>query len=364
MKIRIGVLLAIAFSVGLAIAVGVKVALQVPYSPSSPSAPTLEAVAPSPQIVAQTGDRLPEIRAEAIVPERLVRDLKTLAFDRSTPESRDRARRYIVEQLQAAGWSPTPHPFPGGINIVAERSGTDPDAGTVLVAAHYDTVPGSPGADDNASGVAVALEVARLLGAVPTPRSLQLAFFDLEETGLQGSLAFAGEADPQRLHGAIVMDMVAFACHEPGCQDYPKGLPVKAPDRGNFLAIVGDLEHLPLIEAFQQATRDPLPAIFTLPVPFKGLSIPDTLRSDHAPFWYRGIGAVLVTDTANLRSPHYHQPSDTPSNIDRDFFLGAAQLVVNATTIVLNRRASLDSPLPSRPTATGRSLQESAGSLF
>ncbi len=67
-------------------------------------------------------------------------------------------------------------------------------------------------------------------------------------------------------------------------------------------------------------------------IPIKGVLTPDTLRSDHAPFWYQGIGAVLVTDTANLRNPHYHQPTDIVEDIARQFFLGSAQLILNSTT--------------------------------
>jgi len=153
---------------------------------------------------------------------------------------------------------------------------------------------------------------------------------------LRGSLAFtANKANLANLNGVVVMDMIGFGCYTPNCQKYPPGLPVFAQrDRGDFLAVVGDAEHLQLLNAFNSAT---LPVI-TLPIPLKGLFTPDVLRSDHAPFWYQGIGAVLVTDTANLRSPHYHQSSDTVANIDRSFFTGAAQVVVNATYRLLQRQ--------------------------
>lgn len=77
--------------------------------------------------------------------------------------------------------------------------------------------------------------------------------------------------------------------------------------------------------------------LLKLPIPLKGLLTPDVLRSDRAPFWYQGVGAVLVTDTANLRTPHYHQPSDVPATINREFFTGAAQIVLNATRIMLEK---------------------------
>lgn len=265
--------------------------------------------------------------------------VKRLNFKRYTEADRGRARTYLTQSLKKLGWSPILQPFEGGVNVFAQRQGTDPEAGAVLVAAHYDTVPSSPGADDNASGVAVVLEIARLFGSRPTPRTLQVAFFDQEELGLRGSMAFAAnQAHLENLRGVLVMDMVGFACYTAGCQRYPPGLPITPPtDRGDFLAVVGDLEHLPLLNAFQQSEQSSLPPVLALPVPLKGMLMPDTLRSDHAPFWYQGVGAVLLTDTANLRTPHYHQPSDTPATLDKPFFTGAAQIVVNATTKLLDR---------------------------
>jgi len=275
--------------------------------------------------------------AAPVSEKQLFAHLKALAFERYTKAERRQARKYISQVLKASGWTPTLQSFQGGVNVVAKRSGTDPKAGTILLAAHYDTVPGSPGVDDNGSGVATILEVARLLGSRPTPRTLQIAFFDQEEAGLKGSFAFtANKANLNNLHAAIILDMVGFACHTAGCQRYPEGLPVTPPtDRGDFLAVVGELERLPLLNTFQQSSQPGLPQVLTLPIPFKGLMTPDVLRSDHAPFWYKGVAAVLVNDTANFRTPHYHQPSDTLANIDRTFFAGAAQIVANATASLL-----------------------------
>jgi len=283
-------------------------------------------------------------RAPVVVPDRLMADLEALAFDRSTPDSREQSREYIRSRLIAAGWTPQSQPFAEGINIIAKKPGRNPTEGSILLGAHYDTVPGSAGASDNGSGVAVLLEVARLLQDWQTERSLELAFFDLEEIGLHGSFAFASDQNlVADLRGAIVVDMVGYACYEAGCQDYPSQLPIQPPsDRGDFVAVIGDTEHLPLLEVFQMETAADLPPVYTLPVPFKGLLIPDTLRSDHASFWYQGIGAVLVTDTGNLRSPHYHQPSDTPQSIDRAFFISSAQRIADATVTLLESQGSLE----------------------
>ncbi len=309
-------------------------------------------------IPVETAQPQPELQKVKIAPqvsaEQLVPHIEKLNFQRYTTAERSRTRTYITTELRKLGWKPKLENFSEGVNIFAERLGTDKAAGAILVAAHYDTVASSPGADDNASGVAVVLEVARLFGSRPTPRTLQLAFFDKEEAGLLGSKAFVSKKTRlQNLRGVIVMDMVGYACYTAGCQQYPVGLSVTPPsDKGDFLAVVGDTEHLPLLNAFQNSQMIPLtalnkegsnlPPVLTLPIPLKGLLAPDTLRSDHAPFWYQGVGAVLVTDTANLRTPHYHQPSDIPATIERSFFRGAAQIVVNATTALLEQNKVLE----------------------
>ncbi|NER39739.1 MAG: M28 family peptidase [Oscillatoria sp. SIO1A7] len=308
--------------------------------------------------------------ASEVSPERLMADVEALAFERYNDRDRSKARDYIAEQLRAAGWEPKQQEFEGGVNLYADRPGSDPEAGTILVAAHYDTVALSPGADDNATGVATVLEVARLLGDRPTPRSLRVAFFDLEEIGLLGSIAFAGDEQlRQDLEGVIVLDMVGYGCYIPGCQKYPSGLAIAKPsDKGDFLAAIGDAEHMPLLDAFEpkvrtqtgaqtgenqnsdssSVLRPALTPVFSFAVPLGGVLTPNLMRSDHAPFWYWGIGAVLLTDTANFRSPYYHEPSDIPANIDRPFFIGSARTTVNAVSRLLESRESLASP-PASP---------------
>jgi len=279
--------------------------------------------------------------------ERLFADVEKLSFQRFTASERRRTRNYIINELKKQGWESSLQQFERGINVFAEKPGTDNQAGAILLAAHYDTVLNSPGADDNATGVAVLLEIARLFNSVSTPRTLQLAFFDKEEAGLLGSRAFANNKTRlQNLRGVIVMDMVGYACYIKGCQKTPSGFPITpTSDKGDFLAVVGDTEHLPLINTFKTIKKSAkLPPVFTLPVPLKGVLTPDVLRSDHAPFWIQGIGALLVTDTANLRSSFYHQPTDTPANIERDFFAGAAQLIVNVTSTLLEGSGSLETP--------------------
>ncbi|MDX2099653.1 MAG: M28 family peptidase [Leptolyngbyaceae cyanobacterium bins.59] len=293
------------------------------------------------------------VQAPRVNGDRLFAHLRNLSYERYTEADRDRARTYLTQTLTNAGWKPALQSFASGVNVVAERPGTDPNAGTILVAAHYDTVRFSPGADDNASGTAVVLEVAQLFSNRPTSRTLQVALFDREERGLLGSRAFT-EIDSQiaNLKGVIVMDMVGYACRQNNCQTFPEGLPIEPPTtQGDFLAIIADQEHGFLLDAFRThapiTVLDPLlksqyqparlntPGVISLALPMRGLLTPDFLRSDHAPFWLRGVGAVMVTDTANFRTPHYHQPTDQPRTIDRPFFTGSAQIVVNATAKLL-----------------------------
>ncbi len=329
----------------------------------------------TPQPQPQPSPQSPIISTPQVSADRLFTHIQKLNFQRYTDAERSRTRNYIMGELQKYGWKPKQQKFSQGVNIFASRQGTDKAAGAILLGAHYDTVANSPGADDNGSGIAVILEIARLLGSRSTPRTLQLAFFDKEEAGLLGSRAFTAKTEQlQNLDGVVVLDMVGYGCYTSGCQQYPQGLPITPPsDKGDFLAVIGDTEHLSLLSVFnnshdiamtadgkqncissqnnltkciRKTQANNLPSVFTLPVPFKGLLIPDTMRSDHAPFWLQGIGAVLITDTANLRSKHYHQPSDTPTNIERSFFMGAAQIVVNATTRLLESSVDLEGVSP------------------
>ena len=272
--------------------------------------------------------------------QRLLNDLESLTFNRYAETDRAKARRYIFRALHKAGWTAQEMPFTSGthsgVNLYADRPGSEPSAGAILLGAHYDSVERSPGADDNATSVAIVLEAARVLSAA-TPRTLKLVFFDLEEIGLLGSQAFIEDPSQQEnLQGAIILDMVGYACHQAGCQSYPPMLPITPPtDRGDFLAVIGNQGHPALIDSFAQSPRPTLPQVLTLAIPTFGDFTPDLVRSDHAPFWKKGLGAVLVTDTANFRNPNYHQPTDTLETIDREFFLGSAQVIVNAVTALL-----------------------------
>ena len=291
--------------------------------------------------------------------DRLWTHVESLVGQRYWATERSATRQQVTESLVALGWEVQEQAFDQGINLVAtyplEPGGIETPQQQILVGAHYDTVQGSPGADDNATGVATLLELAALYDeqaragnwakAESRPdqsqRDLMLVFFDQEEQGLLGSLAFTAEpGNLETIHSAVVLDMLGATCGEPGCQQYPEFLDQlvkgqRLSDVGDFIAVVGEAERPGLLGAFGNhgsagdASLGALPDVLLVPVPFKGLLTPDVLRSDHAPFWLNGVGAVLVTDTANLRNPHYHQPTDDLSQVDRAFFEGVTQRVVN-----------------------------------
>ncbi len=349
--------------IGQRVFVGASADRQAP-APQQITRRSLESSAPSQLSPAPSQPQ--RLVAPTIDPQALMQHVAALNYERFQDADRARARAYIRQTLTSAGWQVTEQAFGnGGVNLVAERTLTPNNAKArhakarhtkaILVGAHYDTVQASPGADDNATSIAVLLEIARLLGNYASPRALRLAFFDQEELGLLGSIAFVEQAQNlQGLQAAIVMDMVGYACYQTGCQRYPAGVPATLPSsQGDFLAVIGNQEDAVLLDAFlvkdqvqsfnlkgllqlqYQPAQGDRPAVVALPVPWRGLLTPDLLRSDHAPFWQKNIGAVLATDTANFRSPHYHQPSDTPETIDLDFFTKSAQLIVNATTQLL-----------------------------
>ncbi len=197
----------------------------------------------------------------------------------------------------------------------------------ILIGAHYDAVPGTPGADDNATGVAVLLELARIFAAQPASYPLRLVAFDLEEYGLLGSAAYAAQLRQQQqpLRLMISLEMLGYCDSKPGSQRYPAPLERFYPNRGDFIALVGSLPTIPDMVRLKRSIRQDGTACEWLPVPNRGLILPQTRLSDHASFWDRGYRAMMVTDTAFLRNPHYHQASDSIETLDLDFLTGICQ---------------------------------------
>lgn len=208
-------------------------------------------------------------------------------------------------------------------NIIAEVRGTDPSArGVLVVGAHYDTVVGTPGADDNASGVAALLELARLAALNPVSRTVRFVAFCLEEppvfmTRHMGSYAYARSlrSEGAEVFGMISLEMLGYYCDEKGCQNYPASLfKLFYPDRGNFISFVGNISS----RQFTMAVKKAFTAVSRLPVESLNAPalVPGVDFSDHRSFWKFGFPAFMITDTAFYRNPHYHSPGDTADTLD------------------------------------------------
>jgi Zn-dependent M28 family amino/carboxypeptidase len=196
----------------------------------------------------------------------------------------------------------------------------------IIIGAHYDTVPACVGADDNGSGVAVLLELAEYLSAQPAKYPIQLVAFDMEEYGLSGSHAYAEKlkSEKQKLRLMISLEMLGYCDRNPNSQRYPKGLDKFYPNTGDFIGLIGSISTIPDLIHLQHHMKSSVPCEW-LPAGWKGLTIPDTRRSDHAPFWDAGYKALMVTDTANMRNPHYHKSSDRLETLDLEFLTNVCQ---------------------------------------
>ena len=250
----------------------------------------------------------------------------------------DRAARYIRGCFEDAGLEVDEQAYDYRGRRVTNLIATLPSAAGAsayyLVGAHYDTVPTTPGADDNASAVAVMLELGRRLTEIPTAAPVKLAAFTLEEspafhTRHQGSRVFVRERKRagDRILGAVVLEMVGYTCPR---QHYPMVLRWSGyPRQGNFIGVVGDWRSRrfgrTVLKGFKKNGRLPVESLF---VPFRGWVLPSTRLSDHASFWDSGFPAIMVTDTAFFRNPNYHLPSDTIDTLDFEFM---AQLVESLT---------------------------------
>ncbi len=211
-----------------------------------------------------------------------------------------------------------------GLNLLTVPVPDRPELPLVIVGAHYDSLPQTPGADDNASAVAALLELAAwmgpgLAGAGAWSARLQLAAYDQEETGLCGS-----RHHTQRLAGPVramlSLEMLGYTDRRRGGQRLPPELAGMYPDVGDFIGVVGNAASADLVGTVAGALRRVagLP-VESLVVPGNGEVLPDSRRSDHASFWDAGHPALMVTDTSFLRNPHYHQATDTPDTLDYPF---------------------------------------------
>ncbi len=252
---------------------------------------------------------------------------------------------YLSQQFIRLGLEVSAHRFEAREQTYENVIGTTPapnSAAPLILAAHYDTVMGSPGADDNASALTVLIEVARRLKHTTLTRPVQFVAFCLEEEDLLGSRAYVTHLAKtgQSPHGAIVLECVGYASEQEDSQRTPPGIPVTVPSVGNFLALIGNQASAQLTTTLTNAMAPIIPVV-PLIVPGNGEQLPDTRRSDHTAFWEQGIPAVMVTDTANFRNPHYHRSTDTIETLNLPFLKAVADAV---TAAVLTLAATPERP--------------------
>ncbi len=277
-----------------------------------------------------------------ITEERILAHLERLVGIKhpvAAPEALQAGADYILAQMKSFGLDPLEEAIEGErnerfVNLIGRESGSRVGKKILVIGAHYDTVSESPGADDNASGLAALLEAARILAPLRGKLTPQFVAFSLEEEGFLGSDHYARQVRRNKvpLWGAIILECVGYTDARPGSQSAPPGLPIKLPDRGDFIGLVGNAGAEPIQKAYEVAVSTycpELPCVSFL-VPGKGEALPDTRRSDHVPFWDRGYRAVMLTDTADFRNPNYHKKSDLLKTLDLPFITRVARSLAAA----------------------------------
>lgn len=241
------------------------------------------------------------------------------------PDALHAAEAYIVDMFHDAGCMVARQNYEAqGVdcaNLEVTIAGQAHAAEIVLAGAHYDTVPGSPGADDNASGVAAILELARMLSAAKPARTIKLVAFVNEEPpfffwGEMGSKVYARAARERGDDIRVMLSLEMLGCYsdERGSQGYPPLLKYFYPRQGDYIAFVSNLRSRHALRSVFEAFRR------TSDFPAEKLAAPALMPgigwSDQLSFWREGYPAAMVTDTAFHRYRHYHQPTDTPEKLD------------------------------------------------
>jgi Zn-dependent M28 family amino/carboxypeptidase len=241
-------------------------------------------------------------------------------------EKLNRSAGYIEDKLRACGCNVMRQPFKyqGNTyyNISCEIRGVEPSSDMLVIGAHYDSVSGAPGADDNASGIAGLLELARLAAAKPFQKTVRFVAFSLEEpptfmTRHMGSYVYAKSLKEEgvNVYGMISLEMLGYYSDRKDSQYFP--FPIFKwfyPNKGNFITFVGNIRSMPFTKKvkryFQESSSFPVESL-------SGISmIPGVNFSDHWSFWEFGFPAFMITDTAFYRNPHYHAPGDTFDTLD------------------------------------------------
>lgn len=272
---------------------------------------------------------------QALVDGRAEEEAELPPWGYDMPLVRTQARTYILDEFRASGLEPVEEAEETdgleSVNILLDIPGAERPDELVIISAHYDAW--YLGADDNASGVAVLLEAARILSQAPPPaRTIRLIAFDREEEGLIGSRRYVARHRDDRVAVVINLDAVGYSDSTPGSQTAIP--PLTTPSTGDFLAVLasgGSQTFLTQVAALSNEMPQPVFVVGVLaPGDSRYPGVGDLLRSDHAWFWTSDVPAVFFTDTADFRNPHYHKDTDLPETLDYDFLTGVAMLTIGA----------------------------------
>ncbi|MDO9371502.1 MAG: M20/M25/M40 family metallo-hydrolase [Gammaproteobacteria bacterium] len=270
-----------------------------------------------------------------------VRELSDVIGERNVfrPQALHAAAAYITQEWQQQGYTVNPQTYSvSGVacsNLEVTRHGSVKPDEIILIGAHYDTVAGSPGADDNASGVAALLEISRLFAALTPERTVRFVAFVNEESpfffwNTMGSLVYARAARRRGddIQLMIALEMLGYYSTTEGSQSYPPLLKYFYPGKGDFIAFVSDLRSRSLLRLFTSLFR----AHSDFPAQQLATSflVPGVALSDHFSFWRQGYRALMITDTAFHRNPFYHTAGDTADKINYAAFTRVTQGIYQA----------------------------------
>jgi Zn-dependent M28 family amino/carboxypeptidase len=297
----------------------------------------LAAVAAHTLMIRMPGDShrgpLPDLTPrQADTASRLRADVESIAGtigQRSTYNAASLAQTalWLKGSLESMGYVVIDHSFPrrgaASPNLQVEIPGSAAAARSqiVVVGAHYDAFQGTPGADDNASGVAAILELARRFHDRPASRTIRLVLFVNEEppafqTQDMGSLIYVNQAraSGDNIRAMFSLESIGYYSDDPGSQKYPPPFGLLYPRTGDFVAFVGNVSSRALVRRSVRTFRE------SCSFPSEGCAVPGFIAgigwSDHWAFWQHGIPAVMVTGTAPFRNPNYHEATDTADTLD------------------------------------------------
>jgi hypothetical protein len=282
-----------------------------------------------------------------VSPEKLKEHLIQIEGKRNTsdPSFYNTARNYITNQTEIylpVKTLQVTSPLYTCINYESTKIGNDNPSNIIIMDAHYDSAPVSPGADDNGSGVVGVLEAIRVLSEYSFKKSIRFLYFDLEELGLIGSNIYATNQLDKRdsIKGVINFEMIGYYTEAPNSQVFPNGFNVLFPEaynlvvannnKGDFITNVGCTNSAYLKNAFELNAKTYVPdlKVISLEAFGTGTITPDLRRSDHAIFWDKNIPAVMITDGANFRNKNYHTAKDSIGYLNFDFMANVVRAAI------------------------------------